>query len=391
MSSLVSTSLKKDDPAVLAFSWLLDSGIQETADHPDTKGGVNAWFDLRTQSYPFVYSEITGYAVNAFLFYYSMTKEASCLDAACSAADWLLGAQYPENGLIRTRFNHRSFDETYFGSWVFTFDQWIIIYSLANLSEVTGRPLYLRKAESIAQFLMKHTTREDGLFYPIFDVQRKGPLSTEDKWSRQPGSFHAKALMALDKLYELTKNGDYLACALRLAEKTLSIQESDGRFVTQSNEGSTHLHPHLYSLEGLLSFGLARKNEEFIKAAERGFYWMMGYQREDGTIYSFFRQGTFLPYVRADILAQALRLGAILFEQGFFKGDKTALERLRKKLLQYQITQGPQKGGFLYGQEENGAVHEHVNAWVTMFAGQALWLYDRLGLENKPYVMSFFV
>ncbi len=383
--------IKKDDPAASAFAWLLESGIQDTSENSQARGGVNAWFDLRSQSYLFFYSEITGYAVNAFLFYYSVTGEVSYLDAAIQAADWLLKTQYPENGLIRTRVNRTVYHGSYFDSWIFTFDQWVVIYGLSNLSQAAGKPVYLEAAQRMARFLIKHTVREDGLFYPIFDVENKKPLAPGDKWSRQSGSFHAKALLALSKLQGLSRDDVYHPYAQRLAERVLSLQQGNGRFITQDDEESTHLHPHLYSLEGLLSLWLSEKDEKCLLAVEKGLKWVLNHQLENGVLYSSFKNGSFLPYVRADILAQSLRLGTILLQQGLLKESRFQLERLREKLLSYQILAGSQKGGFLYGQEQDGIIHYHVNAWVTMFAAQALWLYDSFLPANQLYDMSFFV
>ena len=36
-----------------AFNWLLRSGIQDNSEDSAYSGGVNAWFDLRNQRYPF--------------------------------------------------------------------------------------------------------------------------------------------------------------------------------------------------------------------------------------------------------------------------------------------------------------------------------------------------
>lgn len=391
MKPSVTAVVRKDEPSVSAFSWLLNSGIQDKSVHSETTGGVNAWLDLKNQSYPFVYAEITGYAVNAFLFYYSVTGQSSYLDAAIRAGDWLLNAQYSETGLIKTRINQRDYQKPYFDSWVFTFDQWVIIYGLVNLAEVSGKSVYLEHAERVAKLLMKSTVRPDGFFCPIFDVEKNKALTPGDKWSRQSGSFHAKALMPLQKLYEVTSNEEYRNCALKLIRKTISIQQKDGRFITQDSEGSTHLHPHIYSLEGLLSFGLLEGNPECLQSAENGIKWVLDRQLEEGSIYSFFVDGKFLPYVRADILAQALRVGVILVQHGILKGYEENLRRLREKLLFYQMTAGSENGGFLYGQEQDGTIHYHLNAWVTMFAAQALWIYDHFEPGDEPFRMAFFV
>ena len=47
------------------LGWLLNSGIQSMDEV--TKGGFFAWYDSDEDSYPFVYTEITGYALKLLL------------------------------------------------------------------------------------------------------------------------------------------------------------------------------------------------------------------------------------------------------------------------------------------------------------------------------------
>lgn len=376
--------------ALSAWDWLLHSGIQNQPSSPELDGGVNAWFDLRTDSYPFIYSEITGYAVNAFLFYYAQTHEPAALQAAQKAAQWLIRNRDHETGLIRTRLNHAHFESSYFDSWIFTFDQWIIVYSLSCLFEVTGNDLYLSAAISMADFLLDHTVNKDGSFAPVFNLKTKKIESTGDKWSRQPGSFHAKALMALAKLQQLTGKNSYGNSAQLLKQWTLSRQLPEGHFVTLDADGSTHLHPFLYTLEGLTSFGLSQNCKEAIEASYKGIQWILREALFDRGTHSFFVSGGFLPFIRVDIMAQTLRLASIFRIHGYLQ-DNAALLHIRSKLLAYQMTHGSQKGGFLYGQEENGTLHYHVNAWVTMFAAQALSIHDDYLNSKRLYDMSYFV
>ena len=95
--------------------------------------------------------------------------------------------------------------------------------------------------------------------------------------------------------------------------------------------------------------------------------------------------------MRTDILAQALRVGAVLAQHGLLRDEEGRLEKLRARILAQQITGPFQQGGFFYGQEENGAIHPHINAWVTMFAGQALAVFDLFRAPGSAYTMSCFV
>lgn len=391
MSQVLDNAIQPDAPALLAAEWLLNSGIQDTEENKPTYGGVNAWYDLTSGSYPFVYSEITGYAVNAFLHSFHLTGDEAYAKAAKLAARCLLRHRDSKTGLVYNRIWHGASKESYYDSWIFTFDQWVIVYGLISLYEDQKDDTFRSEAEVMAQFLMESTVRDDGSFDPVYDFEKEETAATFDKWSRQPGPFHAKALMALLKLFEITKNDRYFEYAERLAKVTLTMQSREGRFITQTNEKSTHLHPHLYTLEGLMSFGLATDNKDYLDAVERGLKWVLDHCKENGEVNSFYKDNRFVPYVRCDILAQALRVGALLLRQGRLKGYDEKLAGLRKALLRYQIVQGPQKGGFFYGQEQDGTIHYHVNAWVSMFAAQALWLYDYRDNLTNSYSMELFV
>ena len=374
-----------------AFQWLLESGIQVRSQDPKTEGGVCSWYDLKTKSYPFIYAEITGYAVNAFLFYYRRTQNEKHLSAAIRAGQWLIENRDATTELVLTRQWLSNTSEAYYDDCFFVFDQWVIVYGLANLSAVSGEKRFLNAAVSIADFLLRHTKKPDGFFEPLYDCKEKKSKAFNDKWSRQSGSFHAKALMSLALLFKLTGAAVYRKAADQLLTKTLSIQTSDGRFITQDNEQNTHLHPFIYTLEGLVSYGLSDNRAVVWPAVERGMKWILERQNPDGSLYCFFRNGRFQPSIRVDTLAQAIRIGTVCLSRGLLTGFENALDRLRTKMNSYQMTEGPQTGGFLYGTEENGAVHEHVNAWVTMFAAQAMCIQDELRNSQAPYDMSFFI
>ncbi len=391
MNTQLHLSLQEKSPAIRAARWLLESGIQESGMDVRYRGGMYAWLDLKTAAYPFIYSEITGYAVNAYLFFYALTKDAKCLEAARLAADWLLAHRYSDSGLVRTRLNHPAFDQPYFENWTFTFDQWIIVYGLACLAEVTRESTYHEAARSMADFLLAQTVKPDGSFYPVYNVTRSRSEETNDKWSRESGSFHAKALMALAKLAALTQKSEYRGAADALCRWTMDRQQKDGRFITQQSDGSTHLHPHFYTLEGLLSYGLSEKKDAAISAARRGLEWALDLSGQNGQLYCFFSEGSFLPFILADNLTQALRVGAAMESHGLLEGRHAALEALHTRLLSFQLLAGREQGGFFYGQEENGQIHYHVNAWVTMFAAQALAVSEPMAAAHMPYDMSFFV
>jgi hypothetical protein len=385
-----STTVSNESRILNAGQWLLDSGIQNNDKGSLAFGGVNAWYDLLHDEYPFIYGEITGYAINSYLHFHQLTGDEAYLAAARKAAGWIIANRIQPSGLVLNRLNHIEVLTPYFKEWFFTFDQWMIVYGLAELHSVTKDLLYLQHAEEIALFLIENTVSEAGAFYPIFDQETQKAFEQDDKWSRQSGGFHAKGLMGLLKLYDLTQKEIYLTTAKSLQEWTLDSQQNTGRFVTQDNERSSHLHPYLYTLEGLLYFAIHESCEKTLNAVEKSAKWILDYQNQRGGFSAYFVKNEFLPYERVDINAQFLRVAAILSSCGRLKDETDKLAKVARYLENYQILSGNQKGGFFYGQEETGQMHYCVNAWVTMFAAQALSYYESVK-SSQAFDMTFFV
>src|SRR5580704_10021755 len=66
-----------------AGAWLLESGIQEP------NGGVARYYLADAKENRTISTEITGYAVSAFVYLYSLTHDEQYLDAAASSAQFL--------------------------------------------------------------------------------------------------------------------------------------------------------------------------------------------------------------------------------------------------------------------------------------------------------------
>ena len=58
------------------------------------------------------------------------------------------------------------------------------------------------------------------------------------------------------------------------------------------------------------------------------------------------------------------------------------MDKLKKRLIKFQNLNKEQKGGFRYGYDDQGNKYEHINSWCTMFALQALILYNQHSENN---------
>jgi len=360
-----------------AALWMLHSGIQDISDEPKLRGGVNAWYDLKQKRFTFLYSEITGYSIPSFLALTDYLKDEAVLDRAEAAADWLLRIPFNRAlGLVETRFAHLPGYRNYH-HWAFTFDNVMSAYGLSKLYAITGKERYLSAALTIVDRLLSSAWSPNGMILPIFDFGRGEWMELSDKWSTQRGSFLAKVALCLSSLYGLTGEERYRSAAFRLGEGALRAQDGSGRFVTREEDRSTHLHPHCYTIEGLLCLASEFGESSFWKPCEAGLAWLWRHQSEDGGFPTLVTPSHIAEFQRSDILAQVLRLTLLLDSARRVGILPERIGRLVARLLEFQHhAPDSHDGGFFYGWEVDGERKDHLNAWCTMFAIQGLMLYE---------------
>ncbi len=363
-----------------AINWLLHSGIQAES------GAFNAWFDLDEKSYPFAYSEITGYAMTALLFFNRMEKQKGLMQRAEKAALWLHNNALSKEGAVRTRqyYDAKQADESFSfeGGNVFAFDCGMVLNGFVNLFNETKKKEYLNYAEKIASFLDEKMFANE--MHAVYNLKSKRFLDNPGKWSWQPGSYHAKAAIGLLDIAAITENGDFAGKAGQLCENAVELQHKSGRFITSKSDNSTHLHPHCYSAEGLLYAGIKLKEEKFVAAAEKATEWALLNQASNGGVNAFFG-GKWNSSQRSDVIAQVLRLAAALKSIGRLQSiADEKIGALCKRLLSFQnMKAGEQQGGFFYGQELDGGNKNCLNSWCTMFAAQAMQWQGKLQRKER--------
>lgn len=359
---------------ILSENWLLNSGIQNIS-WDERNGGFNSWYNLDNKKYSYVYSEITGYGITLLLFLYKITGKKIFLDRARLAGNWLINFAMHDN-CIKARYYNDKFDDI-----TYTFDIGMVLFGLINLYKFTKAEKYLNSAEKIADFILK-MQKPNGLFYSMYDIKTKKQSDTNDKWSRQSGSYHAKLSLGLLNASEILENSKYKKSAMSICNASLKFQKN-GRFMTFGNK--TDLHPHSYSAEGLLYAGIKLDKNRFIESAAKATLWSLNNQLDSGGLPSSYPDDK---NERNDVLAQTLRLGVVFLQKREID-KREKIQRLRKRLLDSQNMYGKQKGGFFYGYE-NGKKLNHINSWCSFFALQSLIFYDRY-LKNKNIELDLFV
>jgi len=370
----------REDSFGLASQWLSTSGIQSES------GGFYAWYSLNEKTYSYIYSEITGYAITTLLFLYNIFKDKGLIRNAEKAADWIIESSMHPCGGVRTRLckDDDSADTLYSfsGDKIFSFDTGMVLYGMVNLCKLTRNSSYLQASDMLAKFLIDKMQNKNGSLSAIYDPQTDRIIDSLDKWSTQPGGFHAKVSLGLVDLFEITQNDKYQDAAIKLCEYAISTQEESGRFVTDKASQTTHMHPHCYAAEGLLYTGASFHITEFVESAERATAWTFENVSSEG-INELYNPSTgrVNDFQRSDILAQVLRLG-ILFSFNY------KIDTLQSILLEYQYLdeETKQQGGFLYSK-----TGQDVNSWCTMFAIQALALTEHKDLVSEDKKVGLFV
>lgn len=338
---------------------------------------------------PFLYSEVTGYAIRDLLLLHSITGNATYLRKAIKASDWLICAASNEEGWIRTRyyFDQDKDDaqglDSFAGGNIFSFDNGICLGGLVALyevirSEAAREPELKEKVQVLARKISALAGNiigclgEDGSVPAIWNAQGKEVRFENPRWSQQRGSFHTKIAESLAELYAATSEGAYADAARRICRFALSHQQEDGRFITDSL-GNTQLHPHCYSAEGLHRVGTILKEEEFIASACRATEWALR-QCRDGAIAQ--EIGPSIPrsrHTRTDALAQVLRLGARMLQSAAL--PDRYWPKVRGLAESVWEMKDPVESHFRYGFYEDGKRSNTLSYWTNMFAFHSLLEY----------------
>ena len=110
------------------INWLISSGVQ-SLNTDDSYGGFAAWYDSDNQKHSFIYSEITGYALNLLITLYGEKKDPNIKNSINYATEYLTNKAFdPDFGAVKCRYHLQE-------GWVnnyCTFDNAIIANALIN-------------------------------------------------------------------------------------------------------------------------------------------------------------------------------------------------------------------------------------------------------------------
>ncbi|NRA32697.1 MAG: hypothetical protein HRU17_05085 [Polyangiaceae bacterium] len=365
-------------PLQVQLDWLQNSGIQ--IPDGDDIGGVYAWIDEAAAKPSFIYPEITGYYATLCCHLAAHQPDAGWIDRARSACDWILRvAQEEGSGAILGRkyvddptgaesdiyaFEHRL---TLF------FDAVMVGYGLCSTFDATGDQRYLDAAIRVGDTCLELFESDGGqVRHAVYDLNKQAAVPSGPRWSAHFASFEMKGVMFLESLAKQSERPEYAAMAERMLVAALETQQESGRFPTDGSQAATHLHPHCYTLEGLLWLVSNRDRRELLPHIRRGIAWafencllienrIQQWSEQPDLVIRGVRTDTVSQVFRAYHLTKMLDIDASWSWEG-------QLEPLYEKLSSF----GTDSGATIYGEDEYGKKLSHSNSWCHMFRVEML-------------------
>jgi len=384
MKSMNETAVKSKKVLNDNIRWLLSSDIR--IKHGKNKGAFYGWKHLNPVSFPFIYSEITGYAVTAFSWLYSESGSLAFLAAAKEAYEWIMRNMHSHLLFARPSVTNgnNNLSEVFYA-----FDNGVIMIGLLNLYKVTMDQTFLNSAELMAKELIKHFFDGSKLVARLDSSYNGIPNNKEElaKWSTVSGAYHCKLSIGLLELSELTKNNLYANVSNALCDYAKKIQKSNGQFITNPDSDITYIHPHLYACEGLIHSGIKQQNNNHYSAGLKGIKWAL--EKIDASSGGLVRDTSKDSSEQSDCTAQLLRLLIICRPQLEKSYDLSNLnneiDKLHSRLLDFYIPVGKDQGGMRYQ-----IALDSVCSWCTMFSTQALGLWNKRNSGNVTG-MDYFI
>ncbi len=337
-----------------AGRWLLDSGIQEAS------GGVARYYRCDLGKNERVSTEITGYAVSAFLFFYLRSGETEYLESALRAARFLTRTAW--NAQLRAFPFEHSTNGDRPPALAYFFDTGIIIRGLLAAWRFSLKTEFRDTAIAAGRAMLTDFCTPD-IIHPILTLPDKKPQNYKSNWSAAPGCYQLKPAMAWLELFEVTGESYFLRAYESVVESAMTSEH-----VFLPGENDLHrimdrLHAYAYFLEGLLPV-LNRGDcaRTFRKGTDR----IAAYVCQIAPL-----------FVRSDVYAQLLRLrlyGKVLADIPL-NSQAADDEAQQVATFQFHSEDVGASDGFCFGRK-HGEFVPFVNPVSTAFCAQALSLWD---------------
>jgi hypothetical protein len=368
------------------IEWIISSDIR--IKEGGNKGALYGWKNLIPPYFPFIYSEITGYAITCFSWMASEFGNTVALQAAKEASEWI--RKNMQSNLLMARPPVSRDKPNELSSMFYSFDNSMVMIGLLNFYKITKKSNVLRLVEKMTQVLVerffdgeKLTPRLDSSFNSIKPTEDEGIV----KWSTIPGAYHCKISLGLLELSRLTGNKRYALVSDSLCEYAKKMQKNSGEFITSPGSEIVYLHPHLYACEGLIYSGIKQCKQSHYASGINGIKWAMDQVDLNGNG-GLFRDTGKASVEQSDCTAQLLRLLILChtdLEKIVEKSKLTkVIDRLHSRLLEFYISAGEDRGAMRYQfLKQTGC------SWCTMFSMQALLLWSSMDSRKSKWIDYF--
>jgi len=334
-----------------AGEWFLHSGIQES------NGGVARYYRVDLGRNQAISTEITGYAIGAFVYLHTLTHDDRYIGRATDAAGFLTHRAW-DRSLAAMPFEIDPPAFTYF------FDCGIVVRGLLAVWRASGDDEFRDAAVQLGRRMAADFVSEQGDFHPILTLPGRQPIERDaTRWSRSSGCYQLKSAMAWWDLFEATGDQGWRVPYERTLD--FALRQSAGFLPGHSDTMKVmdRLHAFLYFLEGLLP----RASEaRCAMAMAEGIRRVEGLLREIGS-----------RFVRSDVYAQLLRMRLFADWNGAAPLDREAAREEAEALAGFQAASEDPRidGGFYFGRK-GAEWMPFINPVSTVFAMQALTLWE---------------
>lgn len=314
-------------------------------------GAFVAWRDARTGVHAFEYPEITGYVLTYLAGRPTLGADEALVGR--QAAEWLIRRFQGGNYAARDGWDKGT---------VYLFDLAMIANGLLTFGERVSEERYMTSGLDLAAKLVGELKGAGG----PRTLSRATPTTNRaSNWSTTGQAHMCKAVQCLLHADRLGVRGA-TAVAERLVAHTKRLQAKDGWFRTQQATGITMLHPHLYAIEGLWMWGLARSDDHALAQARHGMTWLWTHQLQHGG-FPRLAASSGLPsgadaVEQTDVTSQAIRMTLALHL------DMPAVVRASQRLTYVAQYDGRGCAALPY---QPASSPRHLNVWATLFGAQA--------------------
>lgn len=373
----------------LALDWLLHSGVYQQ--EGPAAGGVAQGYDWQTGEYPFIYCEITGYAISLFSAAWQWSQDPDFLEMGRRSADFLIQAQQQTPPTVAGAIPHSfSLPALTVNRRYYSFDGAMCLQGFCHLYAQSPSDALYTAACQLGDWLIGQMQQADGSFLACYDAEA-------NEW-RHPGfsfyddhsALHAKHAIGLLHLAAITQDERYTTAARRVLDWVLTLQQADGAIQASTRQKNIVSHAHCYAVEGLLYGYHVLGDARYLKAAQRAGDWLLHARNRDGSISIEYKQRLqgmgrriiekVFPKRVSDASAQAVRLWVLLYH---LTGDPAYLDACEPTLtflrrMQSRTIQDVRSFGALYFWPG----HPIMFTWATLFAAQAFHAHAQADAPN---------